>query len=112
MKDEGTPFKRVLLNIFDTASVAAIPNKITVQSRAADIRLPAKPVAPARKNIVITAMSVGNLPLQGTKLFVSMAIIRSLGESIILHPVTPTALQPKPIHIVSACFPQVFAFLK
>ena len=37
----------------------------------------------------------GNLPLQGTKAFVSIAINFSLGESIILHPTTPAALQPK-----------------
>ena len=49
---------------------------------------------------------VGNRPLHGTKLFVIIAINRSLGESIIRVPVTPTALQPNPIHIVRACFPQ------
>ena len=37
------------------------------------------------KNIVDIAIKVGNLPLQGTKLFVSIAINLSLGESIILH---------------------------
>ena len=59
------------------------------------------------KNRVITAISVGNLPLQGMKLFVAIAIRRSLFEPIILHHVTPTQLQPSPIHIVRACFPQV-----
>lgn len=54
---------------------------------------------------------VGNLPLHGTKLFVKMAIIRSLGESIILAPTTPTALQPNPMHMVRACFPQAWHFL-
>ena len=57
------------------------------------------------KNIVITDISMGNLPLQGTKLFVSIASSRSLGESIILQPTTPAALQPKPMQTVSACFP-------
>ena len=33
-------------------------------------------------------------------------------ESIIFAPVTPAALQPKPIHIVSACLPQAEHFLK
>lgn len=47
----------------------------------------------------------GNLPLHGIKLFVKIEISFSLGESIILHPTTPAALQPSPIHIVSACFP-------
>ena len=41
-----------------------------------------------------------------------MAINLSLGESIILAPTTPAALQPKPMHIVNACFPEVQAFLK
>ena len=54
----------------------------------------------------------GNLPLQGTKQFVSIAISFSLLESIILHPTTPAALQPNPIHIVNDCLPQVQHFLK
>ena len=40
------------------------------------------------------AISVGNLPLHGTKLLVIIAIKRSLGDSIIRHPMTPHALQP------------------
>ena len=48
---------------------------------------------------------VGNRPLHGTKLLVMIAINLSRGESIIRVPVTPTAFQPNPIHIVSACFP-------
>ena len=40
------------------------------------------------------------------KLFVSIAINLSFLESIILVPVTPTALQPIPIHMVKACLPQ------
>ena len=47
-----------------------------------------------------------NLPLQGTKLLVRMASMRSRGESMILHPTIPAALQPKPMHMVSACLPQ------
>ena len=41
----------------------------------------------------------GNLPLHGTKLLVNMAMSLSLGESIILHPVTPQLLQPNPMHM-------------
>lgn len=37
--------------------------------------------------------------LQGTKLFVKIAIILSRGEFIILHPTTPAALQPNPMHM-------------
>ena len=69
------------------------------------------PAAPI-KNIVITDISMGNLPLQGTKLFVSIASSRSRGESIIRQPTTPAALQPKPIQTVSACFPQALQHLK
>lgn len=50
--------------------------------------------------------------LQGTKALVTIAIIFSLEESIILAPTTPAALHPNPIHIVSACFPVEQAFLK
>ena len=50
--------------------------------------------------IVAIVIKNGYLPLQGTKLLVKIAINRSLGESIILHPVTPHALQPKPMHMV------------
>ncbi len=57
------------------------------------------------KKIVAMAIKVGNLPLQGTKLLVIMAISLSRGESIILQPTTPAALHPNPIHIVRDCFP-------
>ena len=60
----------------------------------------------------ITAVNMGNLPLQGTKLLVSMAISLSLGDSIILHPMTPAALQPKPMHMVSACLPCALDFFE
>lgn len=42
----------------------------------------------------------GNLPLHGIKLFVRIDTSFSLGESIILHPTTPAALQPSPMHMV------------
>ena len=64
------------------------------------------------KNIEINAIIVGNLPLHGTKLFVKIATNLSRGESIILHPVIPTALHPNPMHIVKACFPQAQHFWK
>ena len=54
----------------------------------------------------------GNLPLQGDRLFVMIAILRSRGESMIRAPVTPTALQPYPIQVVSACFPHAPQDLK
>lgn len=50
--------------------------------------------------------------MHGTKLFVKIDINFSRGESIILQPTTPAALQPNPIHIVNACLPELHAFLK
>ena len=64
------------------------------------------------KNIEIIAIIVGNLPLQGTRLLVNIERIRSRFELIILQPITPVALHPNPIHIVSACLPQLLQFLK
>ena len=52
------------------------------------------------KNIAMSAIIAGSRPLQGMKLFVMIAISLSLGESIILAPVTPTAPQPIPMHMV------------
>ena len=71
----------------------------------------APPTAPAM-NMLAIVIKNGNLPLHGINAFVSIAISFSLAESIILHPVTPAALHPKPMHIVSACFPELPAFLK
>ena len=63
-------------------------------------------------NIVAIVIRKGNLPLQGTKLFVKIAISFSRGEFIILQPVTPAALQPTHMHIVIICFPEQQHFLK
>ena len=66
--------------------------------------VPVKIAAPSTeksvKNIVISAIIAGSRPLQGIKLFVMIAISLSLGESIILAPVTPTAPQPIPMHML------------
>ena len=64
------------------------------------------------KNIPIIEIRSGKRPLQGTKLFVNIAISLSLGESIMRHPIIPQALQPNPMHIVSDCFPWQPHFLK
>ena len=53
----------------------------------------------------MSASSVGNRPLQGTKQFERMATSRSRGLSMMRQPVTPQALQPKPMHIVRLCRP-------
>ena len=49
--------------------------------------------------IVETVIRNGKRPLHGTKAFVIIASILSLFESMILVPITPAALQPKPMHM-------------
>ena len=99
IKEEGNPFKMVLESSLETSSVAVIPSRITsVRSRQEAIPLPKE--KEAAKNMVIMAIKVGKRPLQGTKLLVRIAMRRSRGDSMIRHPVTPQALQPKPMHIV------------
>ena len=66
----------------------------------------AAPIAEVPTISEIMVSSSGNRPLQGTRLFVRIAIKRSLGESMIRQPVTPAALQPSPIAMVRHCFPQ------
>ena len=106
--EAGIPLSTVPDRIRDHKNVSAAPKTIIPVSIAA---LTA-PDAPAAKNTAISVISAGNLPLQGIKLLVSTAMSRSLGESIILHPVMPAALQPSPIAIVSACFPHALERLK
>ncbi len=98
-KEEGSPFNTVPDKSLDTPKVTKIPDNITaVRSRAPDTDLMI-PESEHTKNIEITEMRVGSFPLQGIKEFVRIAMSRSRGESIILQPVTPTALHPSPIHI-------------
>ena len=80
-----------------------------MSSPAASSPLPAP--APA-KNMVMRAIRVGKRPLQGTKLLVKVAMSRSRGLSMMRQPVTPAALQPKPMAMVRACLPQERAFWK
>ena len=61
---------------------------------------------PVPKKMVPNKIKLGNRPLQGRKALVSTARSRSRGESMIRHPVTPAALQPRPMHMVRACLPQ------
>ena len=111
MYEEGVPLSTVSDNNFVEINVRIMPDRITAVNSKAERIEPIKPDA-VTKNIEIIAIIAGNLPLQGTKLFVIIAKSRSRGESIILHPTTPAALQPNPIHIVSACFPQLLQHLK
>ena len=113
--DDGIPFNIVFDNILDIINVKNIPNIITTITASVDKIDDRNPLPPAYApaiNIVAIEIRNGNLPLQGKKLFVNIAINLSLGESIILHPVTPHALQPNPMHIVIICLPLQQAFLK
>ena len=112
VKDDGSPFNIVLDSIFETNNVNKIPNKTTSITTTAATNPENIPAIEPEINIVATVIKNGNLPLQGTKQFVSIAINFSLGEFIILVPTTAAALQPNPIHIVSACLPEVHAHLK
>ena len=94
-----SPFNTVLLRQSEQSSV------ITIDAHKNAVKSSAQAKLLFAKNIVMIAISSGNLPLQGVSEFVSIATRRSLGESIIRQPVTPTALQPYPIQVVSACLP-------
>lgn len=99
VKEDGKPLKIVAESNLETKRVTTTPKTITANNKPADTRERKGKAIPAEKNIVIIAINVGNLPLQGTKLFVIVAMVRSLGDSIILQPVTPQALHPKPMSI-------------
>ena len=112
VNDDGTPFNAVTESIFETKSVKIIPNIINPESIKADNAERVKEYDDVTKNIDMIDIIAGNLPLQGTKEFVIIAISLSRGESIILQPTTPAALHPNPIHMVSDCLPQAEHFLK
>lgn len=99
IKEDAIPFSIVPERILDTKNVINTPRTITKVNNTADAAYWYEAETPVIKNIVIMAISVGNLPLHGTKLLVIIAIRRSLGESIILHPTTPAALHPNPMHM-------------
>ena len=61
--------------------------------------------ASAPMKMAASRICVGQRPLQSEKLFVMIAISRSRGLSITRVETTPAALQPKPMHMVSACLP-------
>lgn len=94
----------------ETQKVMNTPSRMTARRMTADTAAFPGAAPTPTKNMVMTLMRKGNHPLQGTKLLVRMAMSRSRGESMILHPTTPAALHPNPMHIVSACLPQAFAF--
>nr|WP_330373718.1 hypothetical protein [Robinsoniella peoriensis] len=77
-----------------------MPSTIIPAKMTADNSDENTPVTFPTKNIEITDIKMGSLPLQGTKLLVIIAMKRSLGESIIRQPMIPAALQPNPMHMV------------
>ncbi len=102
VKKDGRPFRIVVDRIFDVKNVInspkiIIPDKYIAQIKLFKTEFELNPI----KNIVISAIRVGKRPLQGVKLLVSIAIILSLGESMILQPTTPAALHPNPIHVIN-----------
>ena len=103
VKEEGNPFRIVIDNIFDITRVIIIPNITTPVMVMAEIIV--ENLSELSMNIPVIVISIGKRPLHGTKLLVIVAINLSLGESIILQAIIPAALQPKPMHMVSACFP-------
>ena len=112
VKEDGTPLSRISDSSFVTANVMPTPSTIAAVRSSADSTGDSPPPAVPTKNMVSRAISVGKRPLHGTKLLVSIASSRSLGESMMRQPTTPAALQPKPMHMVSACFPQARQRLK
>ena len=102
------PFRMVWESSRETPNVQKMPSRISPSSSAAELTVRQSPL-PAAKNREMQVIMVGNLPLQGTKLLVRMAISRSRGESMMRHPVTPAALQPNPMHMVRLCLPQAQA---
>ena len=107
MKELGVSGRRNLDKILETIKVIMIPRIIINIKKKAFNKDEVKVLVSGIKNMEIRAIRRGNRPLQGITALVIMAIKRSFLVSMIRQPVTPTALQPKPIHIVKACFPQV-----
>ena len=113
VNEDGIPFNIVLDKIKELINVIITPKTTkatTINAATIELALSDAKVPPTK--IIDNAIKVGNLPLQGTKLLVNIAINLSLGESIILQAITPAALHPNPIHMVNTCFPWQQAFLK
>ena len=110
MKEEGIPFKRVPDNSLVIKKVMNIPDRITPVIIIDVIAEDFHPEKQPAKNMVMTEIRAGKRPLHGIKLLVNTARSLSRGESMILHPVTPTALQPIPMAMERHCFPQALHF--
>ena len=103
-KDEGLPRRSVTERSLVTASVMSTARTRNPVSMSAETAPPPDPAHAAASEA--STASEGRRPLQGMNELVSTPISLSRGESIILHPIAPAALQPKPMQQVSACLPQ------
>ena len=109
LKDKIDGLEKTKNLIDDTNVLIELGNEANDESVIPEIKQNVKTIS---KNIDKMAISVGKRPLQGTKLFVIIAISRSRGESMIRQPTIPAALHPKPMHIVRLCLPHALHFLK
>ena len=101
-KADGLPRSTVALSSHVAPNVSPTQSVSAAVSRSAAVSV----LPLSEKNMVMSAMSAGKRPLHGMRLLVSTASSRSRSESMIRQPTTPAALQPSPMHIVSACLPQ------
>ena len=105
VKAEASPLSTVRDSSHDTASVNATPSSTMATTEPAATTDASAGGKAAATNTVASRISVGNRPLHGTKLLVRIATSRSRGESMMRVAITPAALQPKPIAMLSACLP-------
>ncbi len=94
MKDDFSPPRMVFERIREIRKVIRTEKMRTPKRTAPD-----KNAEPPAINAPITAMRPPNLPLQGMKVLVRMAMSFSRFEAMIAEPVTPTQLQPSPMHM-------------
>ncbi len=90
----------------------AIPERMNKVSSRALAAEESRPWLFPDKNSRIKVIKRGRRPLQGTKLFVIMAISRSLGESIIRQPVIPCCVAAKSHCHGKSLFPAGFTALE
>lgn len=107
IKGARSPFKTVEERHFEARSVV----KKEKQRTRAIINAERMGLPGARK-MEMQAMIAPKRPLQGVRELVRIDINLSCSEGMMALFVTPTQLQPKPMHTVSACLPQLPHFLK
>ena len=110
VKEEGMPLRSVLDRRKEAKRAAPVQNKRVPARTEGGQKGGGRASAPACGEQGDQCQEGGNFPLQGIRQEVRTAISFSLGESIMRQPVTPTALQPRLMHMVRACFPQVRHF--